>query len=52
MGIANSTIIKTGIDLLTSLLNIINKITTVPGDNAFSGIATSILKITAAVVAF
>jgi hypothetical protein len=52
MGIANSTIIKGGIDLLTSLLNTVNKLTTIPGDNVFSGIATSILKVTTAVVGF
>lgn len=34
MGIANSTIIKTGVDLLTNLLTIINKITSALGDGA------------------
>jgi hypothetical protein len=52
MGIANSTIIKGAIDLLTGLLNIVNKLTTVPGDSIFSGMATSIVKLTTAVLAF
>lgn len=48
MGIANSTIIKTGIDLLTGLLNIVNKLTTIPGDNIFSSLASSVLKLATA----
>jgi hypothetical protein len=48
MGIANSTVIKGAIDLLTGMINLINKFTTVPGDNMFSSLASSALKLAAA----
>jgi hypothetical protein len=44
MGIANSEIIKVGVDLLTDLLNAINKITD-SGSSGFGGIVTSILRL-------
>ena len=47
MGIANSTVIKSAVDLLTGLINVINKFTTVPGDNIFSSLASSALKLAA-----
>lgn len=49
MGISNNSIIKKAIDLLTDLLNILNKITTIPDFLPFNQIGTSILKIAAAI---
>lgn len=47
MGLANSTVVKGVVDVLTFLLNLVNKIT-----DAFGSGTSSILKISAAVLGF
>jgi hypothetical protein len=51
MGIADSGAIKTAIDLLTGLLNTIDKLTTAPDWLPFDGLATSIMKVATAFAA-
>lgn len=52
MGISNNSIIKLAVDLLTGLLNAINKLTTVPEFLPFNELTTSVLKLAAAIGIF